>query len=98
MERQLGITEASKQLAHIVDLAEHKSENCIIISYGRPAAVVVPMEVYLQWKKERENLSGVIRKVQAADVDADPEQVMRVLETKKAADALLSDPLDKVVR
>ena len=85
MERQLGITEARKQLAQIIDQAEYKGENCIIIRHGQPAAAVVSMEIYLQWKKERENLFGVIRRIQAANADADPEQVMReVLDAQQA--------------
>ena len=99
MERQLSITEARKQLAHIVDLAEHKGENCIIIRHGQPAAVIVSMEVYLQWKKEREDLLGVIKRTQAANVDAGPEQVTRQdLEARHDAQTLPIDQLDKVVR
>jgi hypothetical protein len=45
----------------------------------------VPREVYLEWKEERENLFGAIRKVQAANANYDPEQVMRdVLEAQQA--------------
>ncbi|GEM_PF-1577878 len=77
MERQMGVTEARKQLARIVDEVKYKGENYIIIRHGQPAAAVVPMEVYRRWKQEREELFGVIREIQAANADADPDQVMR---------------------
>jgi hypothetical protein len=45
----------------------------------------VPMDVYQRWKKEREALFDVIRKIRAANADADPDQVMReVLEAQQA--------------
>lgn len=85
MERQIGITEARKLLAEIVDKAEFNGENCIIIRHGQPAAAVVPMDVYWQWKKEREDLFATIRRIQATHADADPEDVMqRVLVAQQA--------------
>lgn len=84
MERELGISEARKQLGQIIDQAKNKGENFIIIRYGQPAAAVVPMAVYLHWKKEHEDLVEAIRRMQVANMDADPEQVMRqVLEAQQ---------------
>jgi hypothetical protein len=43
------------------------------------------MEVYRRWKQEREELFGVIREIQAANADADPDQVMKeVLEAQQS--------------
>ena len=85
MERRLGISEARKQLAQMVDQVKYKGENYIIFKHGQPAAAVVPMEVYLQWKREREELFDVIRRIQATNADADPDQVMQaVLEAQQA--------------
>ncbi|MHB1355543.1 MAG: type II toxin-antitoxin system Phd/YefM family antitoxin [Anaerolineae bacterium] len=85
MDRQIGITEARKLLAEIVDKAEYSGENCIIIRHGQPAAAVVPMEVYRQWKKERKDLFAAIRRIQATNADVDLEDVMqRVLEAQQA--------------
>ena len=86
MERRMGVTEARKQLARIVDEVKYKGENYIIIRHGQPAAAVVPMDVYRRWKQEREELFGVIREIQAANADADPDQVMKeVLEAQQSA-------------
>ncbi|MFH1926678.1 MAG: type II toxin-antitoxin system Phd/YefM family antitoxin, partial [Chloroflexota bacterium] len=85
MERRLGITEARKQLAHIVDRVKYEGENYVIVRHGQPAAVVVPMEVYRRWKEEREEMFGTIRKIQAANPNADPDQVMQdVLEAQSS--------------
>ena len=85
MERQMGVTEARRQLARIVDEVKYRGENYIIIRHGQPAAAVVPMDVYRRWKQEREELFGVIREIQAANADADPEQVMKeVLEAQQS--------------
>ena len=85
MERRLGITEARKQLARIVDEVQYKGANYIIVRHGEPAAVVVPIDIYRRWKKEREKLFEVIRSVQAANKGADPNEVMReVLEAQQS--------------
>ena len=85
MERRLGITEARKQLAHIVDRVKYEGENYVIVRHGQPAAVVVPMEVYRRWKEEREEMFGTIRKIQAANPNAYPDQVMQdVLEAQSS--------------
>jgi len=85
METQLGITEARKQLARIIDAVKYEGDKYIIVRHGQPAAAVVPMEVYRKWKRDRQELFDVIRKIQAANVGADPDQVMKeVLEAQQA--------------
>ena len=85
MERKLGITEARKQFAQMIDEVKYKGDNYIIVRHGEPAAAVVPMEVYLQWKREREDLFDVIRSVRAQNAGADPDEIMReVLEAQQA--------------
>ena len=85
MERRLGVTEARKELARIIDDVKYKGENYVIVRRGEPAAVLVPIDVYYQWKREREELFDVIREIQAANAGADPDQVMReVLEAQQA--------------
>ena len=85
MEKQLGVTEARKELARIIDEVKYKGSHYVIVRRGEPAAALVPMDVYLQWKREREELFDVIRKIQAANADADPDQVMQeVLEAQQA--------------
>jgi len=85
MERRLGVTEARKRLAHIIDQVKYQGENYVIVRHGQPAAAVVPMKVYRRWKEEREEMFGTIRKIQAANPNADPDQVMQdVLEAQSS--------------
>ena len=85
MEKELGITEARKQLARIIDAVKYEGDNYVIVRHGQPAAAIVPMEVYRQWKRERQELFDVIRRIQAANPDADPNQVMEeVLQAQQA--------------
>jgi hypothetical protein len=47
---------------------------------------VVPFEIYENWKQHRQRLFHLIREVQAANPDADPDEVMQnVLEAQQAA-------------
>ena len=85
MERKLGVTEARKYLARIVDDVKYKGDNYILVRRGEPAAAVVPIDVYQRWKQERDELFEIVREVQAANADADPDEVMQaVLEAQRA--------------
>lgn len=85
MEKQLGVTEARQRLAQIIEEVKFKGESYIINRHGQPAAAVVPIEVYRQWKREREELFALIREMQAANAAADPHEVLQeVLEAQQA--------------
>ena len=88
MERRVGTTEARKYLARIVEGAEHRGENWVILRHGQPAAAVVPMDVYHRWVHERGSLFEAVRKAQAANEYADPDEVMAdVLSAQRAVRA-----------
>ena len=76
VEQRLSVTEVRKQLANIIDRVKYEGEGYVIVRRGQAAAAVVPMDVYRRWKAEREELFTVIREVQAANPDADPDRVM----------------------
>ena len=77
MERNLGITEARGNFREIVDQVQYKGEKVIINRHGKPAAAVVPIEVYENWKRQRQQFFDAVREIQSANPDADPEEVMR---------------------
>ena len=76
MKRELGITEARKQFASIIDEVKYRGDNYVILKRGEPAAAIVPMDVYKRWQKERERLFDVIREIQEQSQGADPDEVM----------------------
>jgi len=85
VEQRLSVTEVRKQLANIIDRVKYEGEGYVIVRRGQAAAAVVPMDVYRRWKAEREKLFTVIRKIQAANPDADPDRVMTdVLEAQES--------------
>ena len=84
MDQEMAITQARRKLAEIVRRARYEGSGTVILRRGRPAAAVVPIEVYRRWKREREALFEVIGNVQAANKSADPDQVMNdVLEAQQ---------------
>ncbi len=72
MERALGVTEARKKFSNIVDRVEHQGDIYLISRYGRPAAAVVPVEVYQNWQRQRQEFFDLVRNMQKeADLSAE---------------------------
>ena len=85
MEKELGITEARKQFASLVEHVKYQGDSYVIVRRGKPAAALVPINIYDRWRKEREQLFEVISKIQEANPQVDPDQVMKdVLEAQQA--------------
>ncbi len=75
MERKLGVTEAREKFKDIVDQVQYRGDTYIISKHGKPAAAVVPMEVYENWKNERKAFFNAVREIQSVNADVDPERV-----------------------
>ncbi len=85
MERKLGVTEAREKFRDIVDQVQYRGDAYIISKHGKPAAAVVPVEVYENWKKERQAFFAALREIQSVNADVDPEQVWQeVLSAQQA--------------
>ena len=85
MEKSIGVTKARDQFRSIVDEVQYRGDKYVINRHGKPAVAVVPVEIYENWKKQRMRLLALIQEVQAANPDADPEEVMQeVLEAQQA--------------
>jgi len=85
METVLGVTKARERLSEIVESVQYRNEAFVISRHGRPAAAVVPMEVYESWKQRRKELFDLVRAFQEASGEADPDEVMQeVLEAQQA--------------
>lgn len=90
MERKLGITEARGNFSEIVEKVQYQGDTFIISRHGKPAAAVVPVEVYENWKRQRRQFFDAIRKIQDANLDTDPDEVMRdVLQAQQAVRATI---------
>jgi prevent-host-death family protein len=85
MDTTLGVTKARAKLSEIVESVQYQNDAYIISRHGRPAAAVVPVEVYEAWKRQRKELFALVRQFQEASGEADPDDVMRdVLEAQQA--------------
>lgn len=85
MERKLGLAKAREKLSEIVEGVQYMGEAYVISRHGKPAAAVVPIEVYENWKRQRRAFLEVIRKLQDANQEVDPDQVWQdVLQTQKS--------------
>jgi prevent-host-death family protein len=84
MEKVLGVTEARKKFSNIVEQVQHQGDTYLISRYGRPAAAVVPVEVYENWQRQREEFFDLIRTLQK-EADLSPEQADQVAAEAVAA-------------
>ncbi len=85
MERVLGITEARQEFSNVVERVQYQGDSYIISRHGKPAAAMVPVEVYEGWKRQRKDLFDAVRKIQEANRGADPDEVMQdVLQAQQA--------------
>lgn len=64
MEKELGVTEARKRLSDIVHDVQHQGATYLLNRYGKPAAAVVPVEVYEAWLRQREHFFDLVREMQ----------------------------------
>jgi prevent-host-death family protein len=88
METILGVTKAREKLSEIVESVQYQNDAYIISRHGKPAAAVVPVEVYESWKRQRKELFDLIRQFQEAGGETDPDEVMEeVLAAQQAVRA-----------
>ena len=84
MEKLLGVTEAREQFSNIVERVQHQGDSYVISRYGKPAAAVVPVEVYENWQRQREEFFDLVRNLQR-QADLSPEEADRVANEAVAA-------------
>lgn len=88
MEKMIGVTEAREQFRAIVDEVQYQGDKYVIHRHGKPAVAVVPIQVYENWKQQRKRLLELINEVQAANPEAQPDDVMQdVLAAQQAVRA-----------
>ena len=77
MKKAIGLTEAREKFGELVEQVQYRNFSFVISRHGKPAAAVVPVEVYESWKRQRADFFDAIRKVQEANLEADPDEIMR---------------------
>lgn len=76
MEKQIGAAEARERLRTILDEVQYQGDKYVISRHGSPAVAVVPVQIYENWKQQRERLAMLSADMREANEDVDPEEVM----------------------
>jgi prevent-host-death family protein len=77
MEKVLGVTEARKKFSSIVEQVQCEGDTYLISRYGKPAAALVPVEVYDNWRQhQREMFFDLVRDMQK-EADLSPKEADR---------------------
>ena len=84
VERELGITKAREEFSNIVEQVQFRGDAYIIRRHGKPAAAVVPVQVYESWKRQRRELFDLIREMQQ-EANLEPEEAERLAAEAVAA-------------
>jgi prevent-host-death family protein len=85
MDRTMGVTEARTHFAELIDQVHYQGDTVTLLKSGKPAAVLVPVELFARWKAERKTVGDLIRQIQAnADPLGEDEAMALALEAQQA--------------
>jgi prevent-host-death family protein len=84
MEKTVSVTEARERFSTIVERVQYQGDSYVISRYGKPAAAVVPVEVYENWQRQREEFFDLVRNLQK-QADLSPEEADRLAREAVAA-------------
>ena len=84
MERVLGITQAREEFSNVIEQVQYQGDSYIISRHGKPAAAVVPIEIYENWKCQREEFFDRVRQLQQ-EAHLAPEDAERLAAEAVAA-------------
>lgn len=79
MEKKIGLAQARKEFSKVINNVQYQGESYIISRHGEDAAAIVPLQVYQNWIKQRENFFNSIREIQSA-ANLDPQQAKKLAE------------------
>lgn len=84
MEKTIGAFEVRRKFGQLLQEVAVKGDKIVVERHGEPIAAVVPIEVYNQWKQERQRFFDQMREV-AERVNLNEEEAMQVtLEAQRA--------------
>ncbi len=79
MEKIVNSSSLRKQLSDILDEVQFNQDKVIVERKGKPAAVLVPLDVYEGWKRNRNRLFALVAEAQANSGRQDPDEVMALV-------------------
>lgn len=75
MRKTVTAMKARGNLGQILEEVFYRGDEVIIERAGRPMAVVVPVEQYEQWRRDREAFFATIEEVRERNANAPPSAV-----------------------
>jgi prevent-host-death family protein len=90
METRLTAFEARRQFGKVLTRIG-AGERLIVERHGEPVAAIVPMEVYAQWQRAREEFMGRVREL-AERAGMEAQDAERVIASADALDPGDHDP------
>jgi prevent-host-death family protein len=86
MEKIIGAFEVRRKFGELLDEVT-KGDKVVVERHGKPVAAVVPIELYEQWKRQRQQFFDQMREVSArVGMDSD-EAIQLALEAQQAVRA-----------
>jgi prevent-host-death family protein len=77
MEKTVGAFDARRQLGKILKEVAGKGDRYVVNLHGEPVAAVVPIELYRQWKRDREEFFAQLEAIaERANVDPDEAEAL----------------------
>jgi len=86
MEKVVAAFEARRNFGKILNLVTSTGERFVVEKHGEPVAAVVPIKIYEQWKREREEFFAQMETI-AQEVNLSPQDADRL-----AAEAVKGSP------
>jgi len=85
MEKLISVTEARTCFAQLIDEVRYQGDSVVLVKSGKPAAVMVPVDLYEKWQADRAKRFEAFSKVQQQNqaTQLDENELMIMLETVK---------------
>jgi prevent-host-death family protein len=84
MEKRVSAFEVRRNFGQMLQDIVARGDKFVVERHGTPVAVVVPVEVYDQWKQSRERFFETLRLAQANSGATEDEAAALAAETVKA--------------
>lgn len=75
----------SDSFGKLVDEVQNKNNKQVILRRGKPAAVLIPLSVYENWKANRQRLFKMIEQMQDSSGEQDPDEMMALVQEAQTA-------------
>ncbi len=84
MEKTIGAFEARRKFGKFLQDVASRGDKIIVERHGEPVAAVVPIELYNQWKRERQRFFDQMREVSQRANLTEEEALQIVTEAQQA--------------